>query len=664
MGLQSYVSNAGLSSVLKHIRENGLPDADSRRSIKRARQSRANIETSYGPLIRSHTFALCEPAATLELNYVHPAAALSNAVCSSDTFAEFMFSRLESCPSTQDQHWGIVVYTDEVSPGNQLKGDNKRKVHTCYWSLMQYGHDGLSNECLWFTLCVARSSLVNRMGGLSVFLKHMLLTFFNGPDFRKGLSLRWGERVQMLFASLQIVIADESALKSLWCIKGASGTIGCLYCRNVVMRSSQLDRHDPSGTLVSATCLDVSKFQQHSDNSLFETIDFLVSKRPTMLNTPFGKLEQSVGISLCIDGILMCPELRAIVRPISCTMFDWMHCYLVNGIFNIECGFLLHRLHKAGFTAKRLHDHFQTLIWPLQFSSKACSGSSVFEKRGTNDDVLKCAASESLGIYSPLRQFLVANLADCQDRDLQMACQCFYRLAHVLDLLRNTSCESVTPESLMRAIKQHLEFFKSTYGEDHMTPKFHMVLHLPEQFRRHNMLLSCFTHERKHKSIKRFANHLHNTSKDFESSVIESMTLAHLDDFADSVVFPSSKARLVNPSAAKQELTDTIRQISGLNGDVETSRTAVLPSSTQCSVNDVVACQIEGDIVVGQIWFHASVLGNCFTCISMWQPVAGNQFLVVNNPIIVDTSCVKDTCVWFSTATHANVIPSFRSCNV
>ena len=42
------------------------------------------------------------------------------------------------------------------------------------------------------------------------------------------------------------------------------------------------------------------------------------------------------------------------------------------------------------------------------------------------------------------------------------------------------------------------------YGRDKMRPKHHYAAHLPEQYRRFGFLVSCLTHERKHRLVKRY----------------------------------------------------------------------------------------------------------------------------------------------------------------
>ena len=45
-----------------------------------------------------------------------------------------------------------------------------------------------------------------------------------------------------------------------------------------------------------------------------------------------------------------------------------------------------------------------------------------------------------------------------------------------------------------------------------MSPKFHWVAHFPLHLERLGTLISCLVHERKHKTIKRYADDIHNIS--------------------------------------------------------------------------------------------------------------------------------------------------------
>lgn len=90
------------------------------------------------------------------------------------------------------------------------------------------------------------------------------------------------------------------------------------------------------------------------------------------------------------------------------TCFDWMHTYIVNGVFNSEVGYLMQALVEAGVTNKAVHDGLQRFTWPKRARSTCVTGQNVFEKRKRNDaDLIKCTASEALALYPVLRVLLM-----------------------------------------------------------------------------------------------------------------------------------------------------------------------------------------------------------------------------------------------------------------
>ena len=147
VGLKKYVSQSGLASVFSALHESGhLLDAPpTRKVIKRARTEDMCIETPYGPLFRD--IPLCTG---IRLPIAHPAAMLHHACSQCETFGRFLFQRAQSHPSTPDQPWHIAVYSDEITLGNPMKSDNRRKVKACYWTITELGPHHMSSEFSWF----------------------------------------------------------------------------------------------------------------------------------------------------------------------------------------------------------------------------------------------------------------------------------------------------------------------------------------------------------------------------------------------------------------------------------------------------------------------------------------------------------------------------------
>ena len=135
----------------------------------------------------------------------------------------------------------VARYNDEVSPGNQLKHHNKRKIQTIYWSFLDFGAAALSKENNWFTLTSVRSNKVKDMDGEMSYVMHMCLELFKQPGtcMHTGILLSSAEKGSIVIvAKMGAMIADEAALRAVYHCKGASGNIACVLCRNVVKKQS------------------------------------------------------------------------------------------------------------------------------------------------------------------------------------------------------------------------------------------------------------------------------------------------------------------------------------------------------------------------------------------------------------------------------------------
>ena len=93
----------------------------------------------------------------------------------------------------------------------------------------------------------------------------------------------------------------------------------------------------------------------------------------------------------------------------------------------------------------------------------------------------------------------------------------------VVEMLQGIKCFATDPDDLARAIKRHLDLFVAAYGMDYIRPKHHYVLHLPSSLRKFGFILSTFTHERKHRMIRRYTQQ-RKVLRNWSVSVIEEVT--------------------------------------------------------------------------------------------------------------------------------------------
>lgn len=77
---------------------------------------------------------------------------LQHAAASCARFGHCFGEVLQEKPPSVGRPYTIVLYSDEVSPGNQLKHTNRRKLQVVYWSLQELGSLRLTNESSWFRI--------------------------------------------------------------------------------------------------------------------------------------------------------------------------------------------------------------------------------------------------------------------------------------------------------------------------------------------------------------------------------------------------------------------------------------------------------------------------------------------------------------------------------
>ena len=254
---------------------------------------------------------------------------------------------------------------------------------------------------------LAGPALSRRLPGkMSEFFKMCLLQFYCPVDLRLGApaTTSWsiGPCHDFLSGGSPF-LGDEGALKEVLEMKGAAGSKLCCLCSNLVDHKSGIAECDTTHTLVKSTELDVAKIQRHSDESILETLHFLREQRDLVNQEEFKKLQQYCGFNFSPRGTLMCETLS--IQPASCVMYDWMHTYVSNGLWNLEMQLLAQTLHDAGVSLDMLHSDLQGFCWPSFIKSRGMTGQSLFAQCQIQD--IKCSASEALSVYSIIRWILV-----------------------------------------------------------------------------------------------------------------------------------------------------------------------------------------------------------------------------------------------------------------
>ena len=114
----------------------------------------------------------------------HPLAFISHCFQTCDGWYALLQKRLQLKHATEDDPWSLILYTDEVTPGNALATQTSRKVYAIYYSFKEMGAAAPACEDAWFGLATVRSSVVDTL--LSASQCPILLRCSRSPWTRGG----------------------------------------------------------------------------------------------------------------------------------------------------------------------------------------------------------------------------------------------------------------------------------------------------------------------------------------------------------------------------------------------------------------------------------------------------------------------------------------------
>ena len=194
--------------------------------------------TLHGPLLLS--FSMPQPSksskeTTATVYAVNPLALLCRLTAERPEFGDLLKGLMQGSEVPS-----LVFYADGTTPGNVLRvGDSSRD-----WSILQLPAYIISQDCGWWhVLACPTKQLEKAPGGLSWLYAKVLEMFFGTAElpvtgsFLEGVHCTCSTGTFVFKAHL----ADEKAIKEVWCVKGASGSKPCFQCQNVVGHCSPED---------------------------------------------------------------------------------------------------------------------------------------------------------------------------------------------------------------------------------------------------------------------------------------------------------------------------------------------------------------------------------------------------------------------------------------
>ena len=179
----------------------------------------ANTNTPYGRVVQQIDLPVPDLP---QWEYCNPLAYMYHVSTLSDDFCRVMTDCLQP---QEPAH--IILYIDEVVPGNPFRPKRSRTIQCIYWMVEQWPEWLIGRSAAWPILGVLRSTFLDSYpGGISGFFAKILrIMFMDENSFAQSVIITRREGPQLLLrGEYHGTIADEKALKEIHGYKGASGS--------------------------------------------------------------------------------------------------------------------------------------------------------------------------------------------------------------------------------------------------------------------------------------------------------------------------------------------------------------------------------------------------------------------------------------------------------
>ena len=470
-------------------------------------------------------------------------------------FGDMLQRMYDTRPCTEASPYSLILYADEIVPGNVLNLDYPRKTLVMRSSIKEYGPAVLKSACVWLPLVMIRTNICKNLigGGGSVWtalLKQLFLVEKISTDGLvltiRGVSNRW-------FFQVTNFLLDGDAVRMMFGCKAVRAKMPCVGCLNVTSDLALV-----GDGLVSLQTCDMSAFEFASDDDLWAKADAL-EEASKGKKSALKRLEMALGLNYSPEAFLWCKALRPHVRPAMCLTFDQMHILLSQGLADIEYESILPKLISDGVSWDDIHN-FCSAAWqtPKTFSryAKTREAFSLSKRRHWQcNKRFSLSAGEHISLMPIFLHFLETIVAKTHPGRFTREIQSFRCLTTVVALVKEGKLNASGAEQLERAcVARSLAHHRAYPNASLLVLKPHWLLHLPRQLRRDGFTLDCFVGERGNSSIKSCAATLENTSS-FESSLCKRMLvhttagLRALENASDHLVKPKYSVFVGGPAS-------------------------------------------------------------------------------------------------------------------
>ena len=473
----------------------------------------------------------------------------------SEWFRDALINVIQRC----GHHLNLVVYTDEIVPGDAFSPDLSRKAFAVYVSIFEFGPKLLTRMEAWMPLGVFRTKMVKKIdGGLPCLFRLLFRSWNCGEPLSvgtTGIVIELDRPTLFVFDSL-MNLQDLDAHKQQLSVKGCSSLKPCFKCRNCMKKGNR--NVTESSWQIDITETDPDKFDEATDADMWEVVD-MIAAAPTTGERK--NLELAHGLNHNEHGIWQDRELRGFCTPISGTRWDPMHVMYVAGVLTQA---LWEYLNDCKLLKNIRYSHIDAFVqadWkcPFMFKKHLTKVRHLFTRKreeAANRKVgVKMTASEQLSVYPLIRRF--AELNDCDE--LHDATVCFCNICDVADALQQAKFQHFTCRKTMAVlikdlVRKYLDVRLAVYGKKGVKPKHHKLSHLWKQLLEDGFLMDCFILEHMHCMIKPLMEALRRTLR-FEETAIRRAVQARVHQLAKTKI----ERRLIGDQTPSPQLSAVLK---------------------------------------------------------------------------------------------------------
>ena len=439
----------------------------------------------------------------------------------------------------------MLLYHDDIQTGNILAPSNAKKSTMVYLNFLEMNKIELLSPFSWLPVGVlTNKECLRAAAGLSGYMR-LILRQLTLPLCQDGFILR------CLFVTVKLefgfFVSDYDAQRSTFLSRGAAGLKPCLHCSNILKKNSGVqdaffrDISEPS----------LSNCVRTVDEELFAQLDRLRDLAGHGTKKQLEDLAFRLGFNYHPQGLVFDTAVRKILKP-SLSIGDPMHCYLSNGIANVEIAYLLDLVKEYHLQLSDLENVVTELQLHCGTSNKQSKSwrKSLFAEKKVSDHMYKGPAWET-ELVLPLVLFCVSRLLGHIDR-LQPMLSSAHFLQQCVRLVRLHLRFPFSTSTLATMQENHQKAFLLAYGLDGVRPKHHFRLHLVQ-----SPLISCAPMEAKHREFKRnlgdrLQSKVHGDFGGVSKAALPRLLLTQIETIESSNAFP--EMGLVPPTYESMEL--------------------------------------------------------------------------------------------------------------